>query len=104
MRRVNCSLGQQGFVDAEHVSSVFVVDFEQVAWRAMIRGEMVQMSLAALAQAVESAQPCTHEREDGLLFVAEIHDGERTLFTFRLSSQCCIIGSFPIGRGSGGVR
>ena len=41
MLRVNCSLGQQGFVDAKHVSSVFVVDFEQVAWRAMIRGEVV---------------------------------------------------------------
>ena len=64
----------------------------------------MQVSLATLAQAVESAQPCTHEREDGLLFVAEIHDGERTIFTFRLSSQCCIIGPFPIGRGRCGVR
>ena len=70
----------------------------------MIRGEMVQVSLTALAQAVESAQPCTHEREDGLLFVAKIHDGERTILTLGPFLVSCIIGPFPIGRGRGGVR
>ena len=68
-------LGQEVGINVQHLLGIGVEDVEQIAARAVVHVEVVHTSAATLLQLFERAQFCPHEREDGLLLVAEQHHG-----------------------------
>ena len=73
--RVALGGGQQVAADAEVAHREVVLQVEEVLRRAVVGVQVVYMALATPFQGFEGFEFGTDEREDGLLLVAEVHDG-----------------------------
>ena len=76
LRSVHLRLGQQLRSDAQLLFAISVVEVEQIAWRTIVDEEVVEsVAPTSLPQDVERVELGAHEREDGLLGIAEIDNG-----------------------------
>ena len=64
---------QQLAVDVQLVFGIVVEHVQEVFWRAVVLQQVVNIAFAACFQQAQHFYFCTHKRENGLLFVAEIH-------------------------------
>ena len=71
--QLQSGIGQQRRVDMQLFGCEGVEDVEQILRRAMVHREMMQLASRLLLECGERVELCAHEREDGLLLVAEEH-------------------------------
>lgn len=75
LREVDGGPGEQVGADVEFVMGVGVEEVEEVFWRTVVLVEVYDVAVAFVFEQFELAYLSTQEGEDGLLLVAEIHDG-----------------------------
>ena len=71
--QLQSGIGQQRRVDMQLFGCEGIEDVEQILRRAMVHREVMQLASRLLLECGERVELCAHEREDGLLLVAEEH-------------------------------